>query len=409
MSLSLDKNNIQITLLEGIDPSAETCFHQAGYTQVKRINHALGNQELIDQCQDTHIIGIRSRTQLTAEVITKLPKLMAIGCFCIGSNQVHLDMATARAIPVFNAPFANTRSVAELVLGQMILLLRRIPEKSALAHQGIWQKSATAAFETRGKTLGIVGYGHIGSQLSVLAENLGMRVIYHDIMTKLPLGNAQAVNRLDELLSTADVVSLHVPSTTQTHQMIQAEELEKMKPGSILINASRGQVVDLNALTKQLKTQHLAGAAIDVFPLEPSSNEYPFESPLRGLNNVILTPHIGGSTIEAQQRIGIEVSEKLIRYSDNGSTRSALNFPQVNLPEQQSKARLLHVHKNRPGIMNQINQIFSDAGVNINGQYLQTAHDIGYVIMEADDLSGALITQIKTIEGTLRVRQLLGT
>ena len=326
---STDKNKIKFLLLEGIHPSALTVLQAAGYTQIESLPGALSDDELKRRIADAHFIGIRSRTQLSAEVLAHAGKLAAIGCFCIGTNQVDLDAARERGIAVFNAPFSNTRSVAELVLAEAILLLRGVPQKSTVAHRGGWLKSADNAFEIRGKTLGIVGYGAIGTQLSVLAEGLGMQVVFFDVAAKLPLGNARPVARLGDLLAQADVVSLHVPETPATQWMIGAAELEQMKQGSVLINASRGTVVVIEALAEALRQKKLLGAAIDVFPVEPRSNTDVFESPLRGLDNVILTPHIGGSTVEAQGNIGIEVAEKLVKYSDNGTSTSSVNFPEV--------------------------------------------------------------------------------
>ena len=354
-----------------------------------------------------HFLGIRSRTQLTAEVLAAAEKLVAVGAFCIGTNQIDLDAAAVRGVPVFNAPFSNTRSVAELVLAEAILLLRDVPAKNALAHRGVWAKSAADAHEIRGKTLGVVGYGNIGSQLSVLAEALGMRVVFHDVAAKLPLGNASAGASLDAVLAEADVVTLHVPETPQTQWMIGAAELAQMKPGAMLLNASRGTVVDLNALADALEEGHLGGAAIDVFPTEPRSNADPFESPLQRFDNVILTPHIGGSTVEAQENIGIEVAGKLVRYSDNGSTMSAVNFPEVSLPPHPGQHRLLHVHENRPGVLSAINRVFSEQGVNVSGQYLQTRGAIGYVVIDVDTASSeAALAALQNVPGTIRSRLL---
>jgi D-3-phosphoglycerate dehydrogenase len=332
---------------------------------------------------------------------------VAIGCFCIGTNQVDLEAAAKRGIPVFNAPFSNTRSVAELVMAEVILLLRGVPQRSAAAHRGEWQKSATGAFECRGKTLGIIGYGNIGMQLGVIAESLGMKVVYFDVESKLPLGNAQPKATLSALLKEAHVVSLHVPQHASTELLIGRGEIAEMRSGSILINASRGNVVDLDALAEALNGSHIGGAAIDVFPVEPRSNNDEFISPLRGLDQCILTPHIGGSTQEAQENIGVEVAEKLTRYSDNGTTISAVNFPEVALPEHEGKHRLLHVHQNIPGIMSAINQVFSESSVNVSGQYLQTMGDTGYVVIDIEtDYSKTLINELSSIEGTLRTRVL---
>ncbi|WP_370680631.1 phosphoglycerate dehydrogenase [Comamonas sp. GB3 AK4-5] len=403
---SLDKSKIKFLLLEGIHPSALKVLHDAGYTNVEALSGALEGEELKAKIADAHFVGIRSRTQLTAEVLAAANKLVAVGCFCIGTNQVDLDAARERGVVVFNAPFSNTRSVAELVLGQAILLLRGIPEKNAVAHRGGWKKSAENSFEIRGKTLGIVGYGSIGTQLSVLAEGLGMQVIFHDVVTKLPLGNARQVG-LNELLGQADIVTLHVPELASTHGMLGAAQIAAMKPGSILINASRGTVVDIDALAAALQAGQLLGAAIDVFPVEPKSNKDVFQSPLRGMDNVILTPHIGGSTMEAQANIGLEVAEKLVRYSDNGSTISAVNFPEVALPEHPGHNRILHVHQNRPGMLLAINQVFADNGINVAGQYLRTDEKVGYVVIDTDTASSALaLEKLSQIPGTIRCRVL---
>lgn len=404
---SLDKSKIKILLLEGVHQNAVRNFQSDGYSNIEFHEKSLPEDQLIEKIADAHFVGIRSRTHLSAEVLHAAKKLTAIGCFCIGTNQV--DLATARnlGIPVFNAPFSNTRSVAELVLAELILLLRGIPFKNALCHQGGWTKSAANSYETRGKKLGIVGYGHIGTQLSILAEQLGMRVYFYDIENKLALGNAEQVATLDELLSTCDVISLHVPETPQTKWMIGKEQLARMKPNSILINAARGTVVDIDALAEVLRSEHLAGAAIDVFPVEPKGNNEEFVSPLREFDNVILTPHIGGSTLEAQANIGTEVSEKLIKYSNNGSTVTAVNFPEVSLPGHGGARRLLHIHRNEPGIMKQINEIFASVGANISAQYLQTNEAIGYVVIDVDvESSDAALKKLKDIPGTIRTRVL---
>ena len=406
-AFSLAKEKINILLLEGIHPSAEAYFREQGYSNITSHTGALSPSALKAALQDCHFIGIRSRTQLTAELLAQAPKLNAIGCFCIGTNQVDLTAAMRLGIPVFNAPFSNTRSVAELVLGEILLLLRRVPEKNALAHRGIWQKTAQGAFEARGKTLGIIGYGRIGSQLSILAENLGMRVIFYDIVKQLPLNNARQLASLEAVLSLADVVSLHVPETPETEWMIGHQQLAMMKPGSLLINAARGRVVDIPALADALQSGQLAGAAIDVFPTEPETNKQPFESVLRGLDNVILTPHIGGSTEEAQASIGAEVAAKLVAYSDIGSSISAVNFPEVALPEHIGRSRLLHIHHNQPGMLTQINQAFAAQNINIAAQYLQTNSEIGYVVIDLDAKDrDAGLAQLKQIPGTLRTRLL---
>ena len=349
--ISLDKSKIRFLLVEGIHPSALEVLHAAGYTQIESLPGALPDAELRAKLADVHFVGIRSRTQLTAQVFEAAHKLVAVGAFCIGTNQIDLDAAREHGVAVFNAPYSNTRSVAELVLAEAILLLRGVPEKSAVAHRGGWLKSADNAFEIRGKTLGIVGYGSIGAQLSVLAEALGMQVAFYDVVAKLPLGNARQVRELHDLLAQSDIVSLHVPETQATQWMIGAQQIAAMKPGAILINASRGTVVEIEALAEALRQKKLLGAAIDVFPVEPRSNKDEFQSPLRGLDNVILTPHIGGSTIEAQANIGIEVAEKLVKYSDNGTSTSSVNFPEVALPAHPGKHRLLHIHRNVPGVV----------------------------------------------------------
>ncbi len=375
------------------------------YSNIEYHKGSLEEAELIKAIKDVHFVGIRSRSNLTEKVINAAEKLVAIGCFCIGTNQVDLNAAAKRGIPVFNAPFSNTRSVAELVLGEILLLLRGIPEKNALAHRGIWKKSADNSYEARGKRLGIIGYGHIGTQLGIIAENLGMHVYFYDIESKLSLGNATQVHTLSELLNKCDVISLHVPETAGTKNMMGAEEFARMKPGAIFINAARGTVVDIPALCNALESGHIAGAAIDVFPEEPASNKEPFESPLMKFDNVILTPHVGGSTQEAQENIGIEVAGKLAKYSDNGSTLSSVNFPEVSLPEHRSCSRLLHIHANRPGILTQINTIFAEEGINIAAQYLQTTAEIGYVVIDVETArSEEALTKLKAIDGTIRAR-----
>ncbi|KPA53715.1 D-3-phosphoglycerate dehydrogenase [Photobacterium leiognathi subsp. mandapamensis] len=403
--VSLNKDKIKILLLEGLHPSSVEVLEQAGYTNIEYHKGSLAGEELLEAVKDAHFIGIRSRTQLTPEVFAAAKKLTAVGCFCIGTNQVDLEEAMRRGIPVFNAPFSNTRSVAELVLGELLLLLRGIPEKNAKAHRGEWLKSADNSFEARGKTLGIIGYGHIGTQLGILAENLGMRVCFYDIENKLTLGNATQVASLSELLNKSDVVSLHVPETPDTQNMMGAEEFARMKPGAIFINAARGTVVDIDALCSALESKHIAGAAIDVFPVEPKTNNDPFESPLLRFDNVLLTPHVGGSTQEAQENIGIEVAGKLVKYSDNGSTLSAVGFPEVSLPEHRGCSRLLHIHENRPGILNQITTIFASEGINIAAQFLQTGAEIGYVVIDVEtERSQEALAKLKSIEGTIRAR-----
>ena len=403
--LSHDKARLKFLLLEGIHPSAVEVLKRDGYEQVETHAQALVGDDLIAAIGNAHFVGLRSRTRLSAEVLERAPKLVAIGCFCIGTNQVDLAAAARLGIPVFNAPFSNTRSVAELVLGEIIMLLRGIPHKNAVQHRGGWEKSAAHSYEARGKTLGIVGYGHIGTQIGVLAEHLGMSVLYYDIEPKLALGNARPVASLEALLAAADVVSLHVPETPATHNMIAAPQLAQMQPGSYLVNAARGTVVDIDALVAALDAKHLLGAAIDVFPAEPKGNDDPFVSPLMRFDNVILTPHIGGSTAEAQASIGAEVAIKLLRYSNNGSTSSAVNFPEVSLPAHAGKSRLLHIHKNVPGVLARINERFSAEGINIAAKFLQTSGDIGYVVIDVDtDASQVALDQIASIDGTIRCR-----
>lgn len=404
---SFDRARIQVLLLEGVHASAAETLQAGGYSNVTRIDHALQGAELAAALKDVHMLGIRSRTQLTADIIESAERLMAVGCFCIGTNQVRLDAATRAGIPVFNAPYSNTRSVAELVLAEAILLLRGVPEKTRQMHDGNWQKSARASFEVRGKTLGVIGYGNIGSQLGVLAESLGMRVVFHDVVKKLNLGNARQSDGIDELLRESDVVTLHVPATPATRNMIDARALSLLKSTAVLINASRGNVIDLDALAGRLRDGKLLGAAVDVFPEEPKANGPNFDSPLRGLGNVILTPHIGGSTLEAQVNIGQEVAEKLVRYSDNGTTLSAVNFPEVALPEHPGQHRLLHIHRNVPGVLSAINQALSDADANIAGQYLQTNAEIGYVVIDIEaDTSVDMREKLKKVPGTIRTRVL---
>ena len=405
--LSLERNKLKVVLLEGIHPSAVEAFTADGYTQIETHPKALEGQALIDAIADAHFVGLRSRTQLTAEVLEQAQKLVAVGAFCIGTNQIALDAAARRGVPVFNAPFSNTRSVAELVLAEIIMLMRGIPQKNALLHRGGWMKSAANSFEVRGKTLGIIGYGHIGTQLGLLAETLGMRVVFYDIETKLPLGNARQLSTLDELLAEADVVSLHVPETPDTKNMMGAEQIARMKKGSFLINASRGTVVDIDALAAALESKHILGAAIDVFPVEPKGNEGDFQSPLIRFENVLLTPHIGGSTGEAQESIGREVASKLIRYSNNGSTLSAVNFPEVSLPAHPGLCRILHIHRNVPGMLTRINEQLSNAGINIASQYLQTNQHVGYVVVDVENEGSAeALHEISDLEGTIRARVL---
>jgi D-3-phosphoglycerate dehydrogenase len=407
--LSLPKDRIRILLLEGVHESAVELFAREGYASVTRLTGALDGEALAAALEGVHVVGIRSRTQLTEAAIEAADKLVAIGCFCIGTNQVALEAAAIRGIPVFNAPYSNTRSVAELVMGEIVMLLRRIFPKSVSAHGGGWDKSAANSWEVRGKTLGIVGYGSIGSQLSVLAEAFGMRVIYHDTVDKLGHGNAVAVPSLGALLAESDIVSLHVPQTRETDLLIGEAEIRAMRPGSFLLNNARGSVVDLDALARALDDGHLLGAAVDVFPVEPGSNAQGFVSPLQGRDNVILTPHIGGSTAEAQERIGVEVARKLVDYSDVGATLGAVNFPQVQLPTRPRGTRFMHVHHNTPGILRQVNEIFSEAGANIAAQFLQTDGELGYVVVEAEtarDGDAAILASLRALPGTIRARLL---
>ncbi|MFP5441766.1 MAG: phosphoglycerate dehydrogenase [Gammaproteobacteria bacterium] len=404
---SLEKDKIKFLLLEGVHQTALDTLKRNGYNNIEYHKKALAGDELKKAIADAHFIGIRSRTQLTADVFAEAKKLIGVGAFCIGTNQIDLDAAMMKGVPVFNAPYSNTRSVAELVIAQAILLLRGIPEKNAKAHRGEWVKSADNSWEARGKTLGIVGYGSIGTQLSVLAESVGMKVIFHDVVTKLPLGNARQVNSLEELLETADIVTLHVPELPSTQMMMKREQFQRMKKGSIFINAARGTCVDIDAACEALAEQRLVGAAFDVFPVEPKANDEEFMSPLRQFDNVILTPHIGGSTAEAQANIGLEVAEKFVRYSDNGSTLTAVNFPEVALPEHPGAHRLMHIHHNVPGVLSKINTVFSENRINITGQYLMTNPRIGYVVVdvEAGDSKLAL-EKLGGIEGTIRTRVL---
>jgi D-3-phosphoglycerate dehydrogenase len=407
--LSLPKDRIHVLLLEGVHDSAVELLARAGYASVTRLAGALDGDALREAVRGVHVLGIRSRTQLTGPVLAEADRLMAVGCFCIGTNQVDLAAARRRGIAVFNAPFSNTRSVAELVIGEIVMLLRGIPGKSQAAHRGQWQKSASGSWEVRGKTLGIVGYGNIGSQLSVLAEAFGMRVLYHDVLDKLPHGNAEKAADLADLLARSDVVSLHVPEAPGTVGMIGEAELRRMKAGAILLNNARGTVVDLDALALVLREGHLLGAAVDVFPVEPSSIGESLRTPLQGIPNVILTPHIGGSTAEAQERIGGEVARKLVDYSDTGATVGAVNFPQVQLPARPSGTRYMHVHRNLPGLLRRINDAFTDRGLDIVAEYLQTDGEIGYVVVEAEGpaaAEGSVLEDLRAIEGTIRARLL---
>ena len=403
--LSIAKAKLKFVLLEGIHASAVETLRYDGSTDVVTSPKALVGDELRSALADAHFLGIRSRTQLTAEVLRAAPKLVAVGAFCIGTNQIDLHTAMQLGIPVFNAPFSNTRSVAELVLAEIIMLMRGIPAKNAVLHRSGWTKSAENSFEVRGKTLGIVGYGHIGTQIGVLAEQLGMVVVFHDIESKLTLGNARQLGSLDDVLARSDVVTLHLPETPATRGLIGRDQIMAMKPGSHLINASRGTVVDIEALADALESGHLQGAAIDVFPVEPQGNDSRFESPLIRFDNVLLTPHIGGSTLEAQANIGREVADKLVRYSNNGSTTSAVNFPEVALPEHTGRSRLLHIHRNVPGVIARVNERLSAAGVNVAAQYLSTRDEVGYVVIDVDsEAPEAALADLCSLPDTIRCR-----
>jgi D-3-phosphoglycerate dehydrogenase len=404
---SLGKDQIKVLLLEGVHESALKLLQENGYYNIESITSALDNDELINKIKDVHIIGIRSRTELTKEILNHANRLITIGCYSIGTNQVDKKTAKSMGIPVFNAPFSNTRSVAELVIAESIMLMRSVPRLNANAHNGKWLKTAKDSHEIRGKTMGIIGYGHIGSQVSILAEALGMKVFYFDIVKKLSLGNAICCKTLEDVLKVADVITLHVPSTERTKEMIGAKEIALMKKGSILLNASRGDVVEYNAVANALSTYHLLGVAADVFPEEPTSNNDPFNFILRGMDNVILTPHVGGSTLEAQENIGIEVTEKMIQYSDIGATLGSVNFPQISLAPHKDFQRFLHIHKNQPGVMQEINAVFSKKGINIASVYLQTDPEIGYVIIDTESqLDDTVLKELKEINHTIRARML---
>jgi len=404
---SYPKEKINILFLENISDKAVQHFKNNGYVNVKKLGGAVSEEELINEIKDVHLLGIRSKTQITENVLNAAHKLQAIGCFCIGVNQVNLKAATKHGVAVFNAPYSNTRSVAELVIGLSIVLIRRIPDKNKAAHEGIWMKEAKGSFELRGKTLGLIGYGNIGSQVSVLAEGLGMKVAFYDTETKLPLGNAHAASSLEELVGMADIISLHVPETKQTKNLINEEVLGHFKKGAILINYARGEVVDLDALAKHLKGGHLSGAAIDVYPWEPEKNGDHFTTPLQGLSNVILTPHIGGSTEEAQESIGEDVSAKLFNYLEKGITNGSHTVPAIGLPSVEGAHRILHIHYNVPGVLGAINTQLSNHNINIVGQYLKTNEDIGYVVLDVDkELSKQALELLKEVKGTIKVRLL---
>ncbi|MBK9329434.1 MAG: phosphoglycerate dehydrogenase [Sphingobacteriales bacterium] len=403
--VSFPKDKIKILLLEGLHQSAFNEFHKKGYTSIVSSKDAMTEEELLNCIEQYHIIGIRSKTTLTAPVLEKAKKLMTIGCFCIGTNQVDLKKATELGIPVFNSPYSNTRSVAELIIGNSIMLLRRIPEKNKYMHENNWQKTAKGSYELRGKTIGIVGYGHIGTQVSVMAEGMGLKVIYFDVEPKLPLGNASSVDTLEELMEKADIISLHVPATAQTKNMIGAKEFALMKDGVIFQNLARGTVVDIDALRNAVVSGKVGGAAIDVFPSEPKQNGKGFESPLVGLDNVILTPHVGGSTQEAQENIGTEVAVKLTGFLDNGSTLGSKTVPEISLSIQHNTRRVLHIHHNVPGVLSEMNSILSKHNVNILGQYLKTNETIGYVVLDVDanaDLE--MMEDLKKVNNTIKTR-----
>jgi D-3-phosphoglycerate dehydrogenase len=402
---SYPRNKIKILLLENISDAAVAELEQSGYAEIKRLKGALGEADLMEEIKGVHILGIRSKTHITERVLDNADKLLAIGCFCIGTNQVDLKAARARGIAVFNAPYSNTRSVAELVLGLCVMLIRKISDKNIAAHRGVWMKDAKGSYELRGKTLGIIGYGNIGSQVSVLAEAFGLNVIYYDILTKLPLGNARQIRDLNELLMQSDIVTLHVPSDASTRNMINEATLSAMKPGAILLNYARGEVVDLDALRAFIENGRLAGAAVDVFPEEPEKNGDEFTSVLQNLPNVILTPHIGGSTEEAQANIGLDVTAKLIKYLELGTSEGSHTVPPVSLTMQDKTHRILHIHENIPGVLSEINSRLSAKGINILGQFLKTNDEIGYVILDVDTkLSKEALEILKEVKGTIKTR-----
>lgn len=404
---SYPRNKVKILLLENISYSAAEEFFENGYAEVERISGALSEDQLVEAVKGVHILGIRSKTQITQRVIENADRLLAIGCFCIGTNQVNLKAATEKGIAVFNAPYSNTRSVAELVIGLCVMLIRKIVDKSTAAHKGVWMKDAKGSFELRGKTLGIIGYGNIGSQVSVMAEAMGLNVIYYDIITKLPHGNAKQIRDLPELVKQSDIITMHVPSDSTTRNMFNEEMFSHMKKGGIFINYARGEVTDLDALRKFIEDGTISGAAIDVFPQEPEKNGDAFESVLQNLPNVILTPHIGGSTEEAQANIGLDVTSKLINYLEAGSSNGSHTVPPLNLPPQENTHRILHIHENIPGVLGEINSKLSGRGINILGQYLKTNEMIGYVILDVDtQLSGEAFEILKEVKGTLKTRVL---
>jgi D-3-phosphoglycerate dehydrogenase len=407
ITTSYPKDKIKVLFLENISEKAVQYFKLQGYTDVKKVTGALSEEELIKVIKDVHILGIRSKTFISKKVLDQAKKLQAIGCFCIGTNQVDLKACKQKGIAVFNAPYSNTRSVAELVIGASIMLIRKIIDKNKAAHEGIWNKDAKGSFELRGKTLGLIGYGNIGTQTSIMAEAMGMKVKFYDIETKLPLGNAESVKTLKELVSTSDIVSLHVPETNQTKNLISKAVLKQFKQGAILINYARGEVVDLDALTQALKDKQISGAAIDVFPIEPEKNGDKFESTLQGLSNVLLTPHVGGSTEEAQENIGEDVSIKLYQYLERGVSNGSHTIPSISLPPVDNAHRILHIHNNVPGVLSAINTVMSKNKINIVGQYLKTNEDIGYVVLDVDSkLSKKAIDLLRDVKHTIRARML---
>lgn len=402
---SFPKEKIKVLLLESISPSAKDAFEKAGYTDVEILTGALNEDELLETLPEVRVLGIRSKTQLTEKVLQAADKLMAVGCFCIGTNQVNLESATEQGIAVFNAPFSNTRSVAELVIASAIMLIRKIPEKNEAAHKGVWLKESTDSHEIRGKKLGIIGYGHIGSQVSVLAESLGLEVYYYDIESKLPLGNANAADSLTDIINTCDIITLHVPALPSTVNLFNADVIGKFRKGQYLINMSRGNVVDIDALKNSLDQGIIAGAAIDVFPKEPKIVGDPFVSPLQNVPNVILTPHIGGSTEEAQWNIGLDVSGKLIKYLETGSTLGSHSLPELSLPTVENTNRILHIHENVPGVLSEINRRISDLQVNILGQFLSTNAKVGYVVLDVSTQMGdETLETLKAVPHTINAR-----
>jgi len=407
VSTSYPKSKIKVLFLENISDKAVQYFKDQGYTDVKKMSGALSEEELIKVIKDVHILGIRSKTFISKKVLDHAKKLQAIGCFCIGVNQVDLKACKQNGVAVFNAPYSNTRSVAELVIGSSIMLIRKIMDKNKAAHEGFWNKEAKGSFELRGKTLGLIGYGNIGTQTSIMAESMGMKVKFYDVETKLPLGNAQPVKSIKDLVSTSDIISIHVPETHQTKNLISKEVIKQCKTGAILINYARGEVVDLEALSVAIKNKQISGAAIDVYPWEPEKNGDRFETPLQGLSNVILTPHIGGSTEEAQENIGEDVSIKLYQYLERGVSNGSHTIPAISLPPVDGAHRILHIHKNVPGVLSAINTVMSKNKINIVGQYLKTNEEIGYVVLDVDSkLSKQAIDLLREVKQTIRVRML---